>query len=617
MQGLTDVCSVDETAAQIEGYARPLWGLAPLLAGGSEYKNAKLWIKGMASGTNPESPEFWGNMEDLDQRMVESCPIGFTLAVAGKDFWDPLSAQEKENVTNWIGSMNSKEMPNTNWLWFRVFANLGLRANGAPYSHERIEADMDHLDTFYRGNGWSNDGPAGYTQMDYYSGSYAIQYLQLLYVKLADAFDPKRCEEYRHRARVFALDFAHYMAPDGHLIPFGRSLTYRFATSGFWSALAYADVEPPAPLTWGMVKGFQLRNLRWWSQHPHIFQPNGMLNIGYTYPNYYLAENYNSPGSPYWCMLSFACLAVHASHPFWTSQEEAHPLTLNPSPLPLIRPLHHPLHITVHSGGHTFLLSSGQSCHYPLKATQAKYGHFAYSSAFGYSVPTGGYTLEQHVPESALALSDDGGEIWKLRRESSHAEILTDKPLQPVLYSLMQPWRDVEVTTWLLPPTEEAPNWHLRVHRVKTSRDLMGAEGGFAIYGMNSRNGRALTPLQHAPAQATASDEGTLAQAGSAVVVSRAGASGVSEARLTMQGNGRKGGVCNVDANSNLMEPRTLLPTLYSEFKAGTTSWLVAGFFAMPAGVEGWEGKWHKEWERGFEVPGWVEEMVRKDGGGA
>jgi len=307
-------------------------------------------------------------MEDLDQRMVESCPIGFTLAVAGKDFWDPLSEQEKSNVASWIGSMNDKEMPNTNWLWFRVFANLGLKANGAPFSQDRIFADMDHLDTFYRGGGWSNDGPDGYTQMDYYSGSFAIQYLQLLYSKLANDTDPTRAEEYRSRAREFALDFVHYQDPDGHSIPFGRSMTYRFATIGFWSALAFADVEPPAPLTWGMAKGLLLRNLRWWSQHPHIFQPNGMLNIGYTYPNYYLAEPYNSPGSPYWCMLAFAALAQPAEHPFWSCEEEAHPFASpEKSLLPAVKALKHPLHIMVHKGGHTFMLSSGQKCHYPLK----------------------------------------------------------------------------------------------------------------------------------------------------------------------------------------------------------------------------------------------------------
>ncbi|TKA62060.1 hypothetical protein B0A55_11039, partial [Friedmanniomyces simplex] len=244
----------DEAAAQIEGYARPLWGLAPLLAGDSGYKNSRLFVDGLISGTDPNGPEFWGNMEDLDQRMVESCPIGYTLAIAGKHFWDPLTEQQKTNVAKWIGSMNDKEMPNTNWLWFRVFANLGLKANGAPYSHEQIEKDMDHLDTFHRGDGWSNDGPEGYTQMDYYSGSFAIQYLQLLYSKLAASFDPKRCEEYRRRAQAYALDFVHYCAPDGHCIPFGRSLTYRFATIGFWSAFAFADVEPPKPLTWGIIK---------------------------------------------------------------------------------------------------------------------------------------------------------------------------------------------------------------------------------------------------------------------------------------------------------------------------------------------------------------------------
>lgn len=50
-------------------------------------------------------------------------------------------------------------MPNTNWLWFRVFANLGLKKNGGKFSQERLDSDIEHLDTFYRGDGWSNDGP--------------------------------------------------------------------------------------------------------------------------------------------------------------------------------------------------------------------------------------------------------------------------------------------------------------------------------------------------------------------------------------------------------------------------------------------------------------------------
>jgi len=446
--------------------------------------------------------------------------------------------------------------------------------------------------------------------MDYYSGSYAIQYLQLLYAKLAGDSDPKRAEEFKERARLFAMDFAHYMAPDGHAIPFGRSLTYRFATAGFWGAVAFADVELPAPLSWGVVKGMLLRNFRWWSQHPHIFQPNGMLNIGYTYPNYYMAENYNSPGSPYWCMLAFAPLALPESHPFWASKEEPHPFTQSPSPLPEIKALTYPLHIMVNKGNHTFLLSSGQKCHYPIKSTQAKYGHFVYSSAFGYSVPTGGYTLEQFVPESALALSDDSGEIWKLRREVENAEILT-KDGSPVLYSTMHPWSDVEVRTWLLPPTDQCPNWHVRVHRVQTDRDLMSAEGGFAMLATSESNGRLLGAIKKT--SSGFDGDGSFAEDQEALLVSSAGAVGIVE----LASEERNGAILNADANSNLIEPRTNVPMLTQTLKKGSTTWFVGGVFGLPA-HESWRGTWQDAWaqrpawEGKNALPEWLKEMVTR-----
>jgi len=193
---------------------------------------------------------------------------------------------------------------------------MGLAKNGAPYSQEKMEADMDHLDSFYRDEGFSNDGPAGYTQMDYYSGSFAIQFLQLLYgwcdvvvlvslyadiseVKIWGDRDPKRAEAYRERARLYAAQFVHYADPQGRLITFGRSLTYRFAMAGFWGAVAFADLELPAPLTWGVVKGLLLRNLRYWTKQKEILTSDGTLSIGYCYPNQFMSENYNSPGCTY------------------------------------------------------------------------------------------------------------------------------------------------------------------------------------------------------------------------------------------------------------------------------------------------------------------------------
>lgn len=191
----------------------------------------------------------------------------------------------------------SRVMPNTNWLWFRVFANLGLLRNGAKHSPEMLVQDIKHLDSFYRGDGWSNDGPEHIHQMDYYSGSFAIQFLQLLYAKLAGERDPERSAEFKRRGEIFALDFALYFDEEGRALPFGRSIGYRFGMISFWGAIAYAEIDLPAPLTWGSVKGIVLRNLRWWQTQPDIFGPSGTLNLGYSYPNMYMLENYNSPVS--------------------------------------------------------------------------------------------------------------------------------------------------------------------------------------------------------------------------------------------------------------------------------------------------------------------------------
>lgn len=98
MPGATGV-RFDDTAVLIEGYARPLWGIASLIAGGGEYDGTHRWIEGLKAGTDPQSPEFWQLAQDSDQRMVEQCPIGFTLAVAPQ-FWQSLNEQQKLNVEN-------------------------------------------------------------------------------------------------------------------------------------------------------------------------------------------------------------------------------------------------------------------------------------------------------------------------------------------------------------------------------------------------------------------------------------------------------------------------------------------------------------------------------------
>ncbi|KAI1138753.1 hypothetical protein F5Y05DRAFT_403954 [Hypoxylon sp. FL0543] len=600
----------DQTASEVEGICRPLWGLACLLAGGGEYHGTEWWIQGIKSGTDPENPEYWGYPRDNDQRMVEMCPLGYALAVAPV-MWQSFNEKERENVENWLGnSINEKNMPNTNWLWFRVFANLGLKKNGGKFSQERLDRDIEHLNTFYRGGGWSNDGPEGIHQMDYYSSSFAIQFLQLLYAKLAGGDEPERAEEFKKRAQTVALDLIHYYDNEGRSIPFGRSVGYRFAMVSFWGALAYAGVELPEPLTWGMVKGVVLRHLRWWQTQPDIWSPSGTLTIGYSYPNMYMAENYNSPGSPYWACLAFICLAVPPEHPFWTSEEE-----LPGDAIPKVKELPQPGHIASYLGNHCMLLSSGQACSYPMKGTHAKYGGFAYSSAYAYSVPPGLFTLEQYALASQLGFSDDGGEYWKTRRKSEYAALEHRGPT-PVLVSIWKPFPDVAVRTTLVPPDPATPNWHLRVHRIEAGREVMTADGAFAICNQRAVDGRYLDPYDPAKAEGTHpriignydlnTPDGWSTGTEGAFAVSK-GAVGIKALEDKIE---RAANLVNADPNSNLVESRTVIPTLQHTIKKGETVWYISAIYAKPSGEGVPKETYLDGWEHPPQIPGWLKAEI-------
>jgi len=92
--------------------------------------------------------------------------------------------------------------------------------------------------------GFPSDGPNNTCKAyDYYATSFAIPLYSLIYARLAGSFDPERAERYRKRAIQNIPEVVHLFARDGAAIAFGRSMTYRFACSAFWGALAYDDIE--------------------------------------------------------------------------------------------------------------------------------------------------------------------------------------------------------------------------------------------------------------------------------------------------------------------------------------------------------------------------------------
>ena len=538
----------DEHAAELEGFARPLWGLVPLAAGGGAFADWALVRRGLAHGSDPAHGEYWGDPGDRDQRLVEMAAIGLALLMTPDEFWEPLSVRAQNNLVRWLGTINTAEVVDSNWLWFRVLVNLGLKQVGAAYDTSAMHAALDRLETFALAAGWYADGMTA--QRDYYI-PFAMHYYGLIYAKFAQGDDPERAGRLRERARVFAQEFVYWFAADGAALPFGRSLTYRFAQGAFWGALAFADVEA---LPWGVVKGLALRHLRWWSRQP-IFAPDGTLSIGYAYPNLNMAEQYNSPGSPYWALKFFLPLALPEAHPFWQADELPLPV------LDAVRPQPQPGMIFQRDAAsrHVVALTSGQ--HEPwVRHAGEKYAKFAYSTAFGFSVPVGRHGLTQAAADSMLALSDDG-ETYRVRERTIDAEIADG-----ALHSRWRPLPGVEVETWLIPH----PPWHLRVHHLVTDRHLWTAEGGFAL----DRTGD--NPIDQAGVEEVG--------AGFALARYPAGGSGLRDLGDPLRIAGqREGRVVRVDPNSNLLVPRTVLPTLCVEVEAGT-HWLACAVLADPDG---------------------------------
>lgn len=527
--------SFSPEVAEVEGFSRVLWGLVPYLAGGGE--PGPLWdtyVRGIANGTDPGHAEYWGAAGDYDQRLVEMAVLGFALALIPERIWEPLGERERRNLFDWLNGINKHPVYDCNWLFFRVLVNMGFRKIGLPYASEQVEADLRRIDDFYLEDGWYADGVGGHS--DYYV-PFALHYYGLLYAKLMAAEDPERVARYRQRAELFAQDFLRWFAADGSALPYGRSLTYRFSQAAFWSALAYAGTDRiPA----GVLKGLVLRHLRWWFRQP-ILDSAGLLTIGYAYPNFVMAEQYNSPGSPYWALKTFLPLALGEDSAFWQAEEEPLPEWDGMS---MQRPAHLVLcrdaesdHVAAFNAGH---LATNEHAH-----TSAKYEKFVYSTAFGFSVPKAEWGLAQGAFDSMLALSEAGDNLYRVRRRNEETSIEDN-----VLFARWKPWRDVEVRSWIAAGLP----WHLRIHCIRTERELDVAEGGFAL---------GLT------ADTSVRAEGCEA----------AGAFGVSAIRGLL-GFARADAI-HAQPNTNVLHPRTVIPTLQSRLPAGE-HWLVSAVYGRP-----------------------------------
>lgn len=264
-----------EGSARMEAFSRMLWGLGPLWAGGGGAEYLPLFREGLVNGTDPAHPAYWGKPFDCDQKVVEMAAIATTLMLCGKRM--EFTSREAENIRRWLAGADGLRLPQNNWLFFRVLIQAAFRRMGWDWNETQLAEDLAKLDSWYLGEGWYCDGEP--TQMDYYI-PFGMHYYGLIYAWAMERDDPERARVFQERAAKFAPDFLYWFEDSGRAVPFGRSLTYRFAQGAFFSALALAGVEA---VPWGVMKSRVLGNLRDWFAQP-IFTDGGLLTVGYGLP---------------------------------------------------------------------------------------------------------------------------------------------------------------------------------------------------------------------------------------------------------------------------------------------------------------------------------------------
>ena len=64
----------------------------------SEWK--QICQDGIRHGTDPKHEEYWGDIQDYDQKMVETAAVVTAMMLAKEDLWDCFSEKEKRTFSS-------------------------------------------------------------------------------------------------------------------------------------------------------------------------------------------------------------------------------------------------------------------------------------------------------------------------------------------------------------------------------------------------------------------------------------------------------------------------------------------------------------------------------------
>jgi hypothetical protein len=392
-----------QLADELEGFSRSMILSGPWLSTsatgafewqGSKVDVAEFYRRGLLAGTDPRHPEYWGDIYDFAQHLVEMAALGWGLYLSRKLIWDRLAPAEQKQIADYMVSCNKVKYHQNNWLLFNVITNAVLKQLGMPFSQEHIDANLQACEHMYLGDGWYKDGKLN--RIDYYN-AWGFLYYYLLWAILDGDSQPALAEQHKDRARQFAGDFRYFFSGDGSTPCFGRSMIYRF---GYLSPLALGQHLGCLDIPAGEVKTMCNGAMKFFAGQ-EILTESGHLSMGYLRPCAGMLEHYSCGGSPYWATKAFNLLMIPPDDPFWKAKEL--PLPIHQGDFARSLPKAGMLLVGDKATGHVQLIN--QKSYHDKPEYNDKYTKFAYSSVFSYDARTiyGNFNCD-----NVLQFSEDG-----------------------------------------------------------------------------------------------------------------------------------------------------------------------------------------------------------------
>lgn len=275
---------------------------------------------GLLSGTQKSNPEYWGDIKDKDQRIVEAADIALALWISKDYIWNELTHAEKKQISDWLHQAVRKKIVDNNWNLFPIIITKSLESLG--FKNEKNLGYITNLyknykSKHYLGSGWFDDPPKG---IDYYN-AWSIHYT-LFWL---DQIDPNFDHKFIKQSLSEFLSFYKYLFSENGFPIMGRSVCYRMAA--------------PAPIISGALllpeeisPGLALNVLdKTWC----YFIKNDALNYGTVSQGYFkndlrLLDSYSGTGSCLWSLRSLIVAFYTSKHiPLWEAQKDKLPIEID------------------------------------------------------------------------------------------------------------------------------------------------------------------------------------------------------------------------------------------------------------------------------------------------